>query len=97
MKYKTHKEIDEDYIRRGIFSREEIEEMQNEFEQTKIKLQNETDNAQKFLKQKMGIKYYLWVLSCYLTFSTPYLSAGFGHDGYIEKCKKYSDWEGIRW
>ena len=97
MEYKTHKEIDEDYINRGIFTKEKIQELQNEFESTKIKLQKETNNAQKFLKKKMGLMYYLWVLSCYLTLSSPYLSAGFGKDGYVEKCKKYNDWEGIRW
>jgi hypothetical protein len=93
----THEQLDEQFINDGKFTREEISGLNKEFESTKITLEFESSKAKNFLKRKMGMRYYLWVFFCHLTLTTPYLSAGFGKDGYIEKCNKYTDWDGQRW
>ena len=88
MKYKTHKQIDEDYIQRGVFSREEIEKMNNQFEQVRFVLMESQAQAKTFLRYKMGfIKYNLWRLFDGFPFGI-YLSAGINKDGWIEKAKE---------
>lgn len=88
MQYKTHKEIDEDYIRRGIFSREEISKMNNQVEQIRLVLMESQSSAKEFLRYKMGfIKFNLWRIFTGFPFGV-YLSAGFGKDGWIEKAKE---------
>jgi len=96
MKYKTHKQIDEDYIQKGIFSRGEIEKMNNQLEQIRLVLEKSQMSAIDFIKHKKGrLWFFIWDKILTLGFGRC-LSAGFGNDGYIEKAKDFG-WREDEW
>ena len=80
----THEQLDQQYVDSGVFTRDEINELQGEFQNTLSNLNQTQENAKQFLKQKMGkIKYFFWSISPDATWTT------LGQDNHINKAKQY--------
>ena len=87
---KTHKQLDQMYIDTGIFTKEEINGFNNEFENTLSNLLNCEVRAKSFLKYKMGlIRYFFWSINPIAQWIE------LGKNNAIEKAKEYGfieDW-----
>ncbi len=92
MKFQTHEQIDNHYAAIGL----DIPKLKSEHNQVKQILLNNQTEAISFLKRKMS-KFSFWYwekVSCFPR--GPYLQAGFGADGYVEKAKEYGFKENTR-
>lgn len=83
MRFKTHQQIDDHYAKQGL----DIPKLKREEQAVGIEMVKSQSDAKRFLKYKMGVLYYLWLILM-LPLGGAYMSRGFGHDGYEDKARE---------